>query len=119
MRIGNRPVIAFAPSKARAAARWETPIPLHPIMYADTPGICWSRYGLPSETTIGLFRARISALTKFANSRGASALVAFQAWETYELTITTSDDLATRSNRSHSALDGASAFTSSERTLEK
>jgi hypothetical protein len=79
MRIGNRPVIAFEPSRARAAARCETPIPLHPIMYAGTPGICCKRYGFPNETTIGRRRARMSAFTKFANSLGASALVAFHA----------------------------------------
>src|SRR5688572_32215632 len=102
MRIGNRPVIALVPSKARAAARCETPMPLHAMRYAETPGICCKRYGFPSETTIGRLRADTSAFTKFANSRGASALEAFQACETYELTITTSDVFATRNSRSHS-----------------
>src|SRR5690349_5468502 len=97
--IGSLPVIALAPSKARAAANCDAGLGPHAIMYDEALGACCSKYGVPNDTsTSRALRARSCAM-KSRNAFGAHAVAVVELMFTYEPTTTTSTESARRSSR--------------------
>src|SRR6185312_7053885 len=94
MLIGSRPPIGAVPISARAAARCDTGTPLHAMRYAGTSSTCCSKYGLPSETTIGCVQRWTRLFTNCRKPCGADRSDTVDPAARYELTITTSAESA-------------------------